>query len=57
MNWILNDLWLGKSKRWFVPPPLPLHFRYRNINSPMDSFFDFIYPVVDRLVRIDFQQL
>ncbi|CAF1610587.1 unnamed protein product [Adineta ricciae] len=47
MNRLLEDLWLGNSMRWFVPPPPPVFFHGRH--TPFHPFFDRIHPVFDRL--------
>ena len=33
-----------------MPPPPQLF--YSNDNSPVNSFFDYMFPIVDRLVRL-----
>ncbi|UJR13960.1 hypothetical protein I4U23_000963 [Adineta vaga] len=48
MNRILDDLWLGHSMRWFVPPPPP-PFLFHGLHSPFRPFFDYIHPAIDRL--------
>ncbi len=49
MNWFLDDLWLEQSMPWYLPPPPQLI--YSNNNSPVNSFREYIYPIVDRIVR------
>ncbi|CAF1001065.1 unnamed protein product [Adineta steineri] len=51
MNWLLDDLWLQNTMRWFVPPPPKLMFHANN--SSMTSFFDYVNPIVDRLSPTD----
>jgi len=52
-NWLLDDLWQEQSMPWFLPLPPPPQLVYSSNNSPVNSFFDYMHPVVDRLVRID----
>ncbi|CAF2713356.1 unnamed protein product [Rotaria sp. Silwood2] len=49
VRWLFNDLWRGQTIPWLMPPPPQLV--YSNNNSPMNSFLDYTYPVVDRLSR------
>jgi hypothetical protein len=52
MNWLLDDSWFEHLVPWHFPPPPQLV--YSNNNSPVNSFLDYMYPVIDRLVRFDF---
>ncbi len=52
MNWLLDDFWFENSNPWFLPPSPQLV--YSNNNSPVNSFLDYMYPIVDRLVRFYF---
>ena len=52
-NWIIDEQWLDESS-WFMPPPPPPKVVSNKNKSPYDSFGDYIYPSVERLVRISF---
>jgi hypothetical protein len=51
MNWLLDELWSKQSMPLFLPLPPPPQLLYSNNNSPENSFLDYMYPVIDRLVR------
>ncbi len=52
INWLLDDLWLEQYVPEILPPPPQL--AYSNNNSPVNSFMDYMHPIVDRLVRFRF---
>ncbi len=49
-NWIIDEQWLEEYGSRFLPPP-PQLVPSQN-NSPLHSFGDYLYPTIERLVRI-----
>lgn len=47
-NWIIDDLWFERSMPWFFPEPFRM-FQRQEI-SPLNSFRDYIFPIIDRVV-------
>jgi hypothetical protein len=53
MNWVIDEQWLEESAPWlFVQPPPPQQLISNKNTSPMHSFDEYVYPVIDRLVSI-----
>jgi hypothetical protein len=49
-NWIIDEQWLDESASWFIPPSPQLISNKKT--PPFDSFGDYIYPPIERLVRL-----
>jgi len=49
-NWIIDEQWLDEYGSRFLP--LPSQVMANQNNSPLHSFGDYVYPTIERLVRI-----
>ncbi len=50
-NWIIDEQWLDEYGSRFLPLS-PKVIANQN-NSPLHSFGDYVYPTIERLVRIN----